>query len=182
MLVELRIHGRGGQGSVAMAEMIAGAAFAEGKFAQAFPYLGGGGERRGAPVQAYARISDEMIRLREKIEEPDLVIVQDPSIMDMVDVVAGLKDGGTLLVNAEEPLDLDRRNVKAFYVPATRIAIETIGRPIMNTALMGAFARITGLIGVEAVEQAVTERFPKEIAEKNILAVRKAFEEVGGGK
>lgn len=182
MFVEIRIHGRGGQGSVAMAEMIAAAAFAAGKFAQAFPYLGGGGERRGAPVQAYARISDTPIRLREKIEEPDIVVVQDPSIMDVVDVLTGLKKGGTVLVNAESPIALDRDDVKVFFVPATKIAIETIGRPIMNTALIGALARITGLIGVDAIEKVVSERFPKEVAESNILAVRKAFEEVGGGK
>lgn len=182
LLVEMRIHGRGGHGSVAMAEMIAGAAFAEGKFAQAFPYLGGGGERRGAPVQAYARISDSPIRLREKIQEPDLVIVQDPSIMDMVDVLAGLKPGGILLANAEVPFELSRKDIRAYFVPAGKIAIEIIGRPIMNTALIGALARITGLVGVEAVEVAVRERFPKEIAEKNILAVRKAYELAGGGQ
>ncbi len=180
MLVELRIHGRGGQGSVAMAEMIAGAAFAEGKFAQAFPYLGGGGERRGAPVQAYARISDSPIKLREKIEEPDLVIVQDPSIMEMVDVLAGLKPGGILLINSEEPVDVSRKDVRICFVPAGKIAIETLGRPIMNTALIGALSRITGLVEVSTVEEVLRSKFPKEIAEKNILAVRKAFEQVGG--
>ncbi len=180
LLVELRIHGRGGQGSVAMAEMIAGAAFAEGKFAQAFPYLGGGGERRGAPVQAYARISDSPIKLREKIEEPDLVIVQDPTIMEMVDVLSGLKKDGVILVNSESPIELSRDDVRAFFVPASRIAIETIGRPIMNTALIGALARITGLVSVDAVAEAIREKFPGEIAEKNVLAVRKAYEQVGG--
>ncbi|MDT8284723.1 MAG: 2-oxoacid:acceptor oxidoreductase family protein, partial [Thermovirgaceae bacterium] len=154
--------------------------FAEGKFAQAFPYLGGGGERRGAPVQAYARISDSPIKLREKIEEPDLVIVQDPSIMEMVDVLAGLKPGGILLINSEEPVKVSRDDIRTFFVPAEKIAIETLGRPIMNTALIGALSRITGLVGIETVEEAVRSKFPKEIAEKNILAVKKAFEQVGG--
>lgn len=85
-------------------------------------------------------------------------------------------------MNAESPIALDRDDVKVFFVPATKIAIETIGRPIMNTALIGALARITGLIRVDAIEKVVSERFPKEVAESNILAVRKAFEEVGGGK
>lgn len=102
--------------------------------------------------------------------------------MDMVDVLAGLKPGGILLANAEAPFELSRKDIRAYFVPAGKIAIEIIGRPIMNTALIGALARITGLVGVEAVEVAVRERFPKEIAEKNVLAVRKAYEMAGGGQ
>jgi pyruvate ferredoxin oxidoreductase gamma subunit len=108
LLVELRIHGRGGQGSVAMAEMIAGAAFAEGKFAQAFPYLGGAGERRGATFQAYARISDSPIKLREEDRGARLVIVQDPTIMEMVDVLSGLKKEGVILSIRFIPWSLSR--------------------------------------------------------------------------
>ena len=134
-----------------------------------------------SPSSVLTRCLEKVSRLIAA-ERPDVVIVQDPSIMDMVDVLAGLKPGGILLANAEAPFELPRKDIKAYFVPAGKIAIEIIGRPIMNTALIGALARITGLVGVEAVEVAVRERFPKEIAEKNVLAVRKAYEMAGGGQ
>lgn len=180
MLKEIRIHGRGGQGSVVMAEMIACAAFEDGKFAQAFPYLGGGGERRGAPVQAFARISDEPIRLREKIQNPDIVIVQDPSIMDAVDVLKGIKQNGVVLLNSETELPMDRKDLQVWSVPATRIALEALGKPIMNTALLGALAAITGEISLKSVELSIRKKFPKEVAESNISAVRSAYTQTGG--
>jgi len=180
-LKEVRIHGRGGQGSVVMAEMLATAAFEGGKYSQAFPYLGGGGERRGAPVQAFARISDKPTKLKEKIQNPDYVIVQDTTIMDVVDIFNGVKPGGTVIINTDNSdISVDRDDIKIITIDANKIAIETIGRPIMNTTLLGAFAKITGEISLEAIERTIENRFESEIAEKNIKAARKAFESVRG--
>ena len=177
MLKEIRIHGRGGQGSVVTAEMFAEAAFADGKFSQAFPYLGGGGERRGAPVQAFARIDDRPIRLRCKINQPDYVIVQDPTLIGAVDVTRGLKPGGVILLNTEvEPKGLGFDiSARVVTVPATRIAIEVLGRPIMNTALMGAFAAVTGEISAEAMGRAIRQKFPGDLGEKNVRALEVAY-------
>ena len=102
MLKEIRIHGRGGQGSVVTAELFAIAAFADGKYSQAFPYLGGGGERRGAPVQAFCRISDEYIRMRCKVHSPNYLIVQDPSLIQVVDILCGLRPDGLVIVNSDK--------------------------------------------------------------------------------
>jgi pyruvate ferredoxin oxidoreductase gamma subunit len=180
-LKEIRIHGRGGQGSVVMAELLATAAFEEGKYSQAFPYLGGGGERRGAPVQAFARISEEPIKLREKIQTPDYVIVQDTSIMDVVDVFKGIKPGGVVLINTDKNCySIDREDVTIYTVDANKIALNTIGRPIMNTTLMGAFAGITGQISIGAIERTIQNKFEKGIAEKNIKAAKRAHEAVRG--
>ena len=134
---EIRIHGRGGQGSVVTAELFGRAAFQGGKYCQSFPYLGGGGERRGAPVQAFARISDEPIRIRTKIHEPDYIIVKDITLLHIIDVAAGIKPNGMIIVNSEksaDELNFDKSlNVKT--VPATKIALEILGFPIMNTEI-----------------------------------------------
>ncbi len=180
MLFEIRIHGRGGQGSVVMAELIASAAFEEGKFGQAFPYLGGGGERRGAPVQAFARISDSPIRLREKIQNPDIVVVQDSSLLKVVDVLKGLKTEGLVLLNAKAEISLGGDQFKVCTIPATRIAVEALGKPIMNTALLGAFAALTGLITLDSIALCLKKKFEPDVALKNLNAVGKAFEFVKG--
>jgi pyruvate ferredoxin oxidoreductase gamma subunit len=179
---EIRVHGRGGQGSVVTAEILAIAAFEDGKFSQAFPYLGGGGDRRGAPVQAFLRISDRPIRLHSKIHDPDYVIVQDPTLVKEVEVGKGLKAGGLLIVNSEKaPEDLGLpTGIRAVAVPATRIAIEVIGRPIMNTALMGAFAAISGEVSLSAVLQAIRTKFPGEVGEKNALSAQRMYEHLKG--
>ena len=175
-MIEIRLHGRGGQGSVTAAELLAVAAFDDGKEAQAFPAFGV--ERRGAPVMAFCRISDGPIRLRTQIYDPDYVIVQDPTLMDSVNVLAGLKPDGTVLINSEsKPEDL-KLNTKARVVafPATEIALEELGRPIMNTVLLGAFAGLSGMISFEAIERSIGHRFPGELGEKNIKAARRAYE------
>jgi len=179
---EIRIHGRGGQGSVVTAEILAVAAFEDGKFSQAFPYLGGGGDRRGAPVQAFLRISDRPIRLRSKIHDPDYVLVQDPTLMREVQVDKGLKPGGLLIVNSErDPQELGlASSIRAVAVPATRIALEDIGRPITNTALMGAFSAITEEVSLPAVLQAIRSKFPGEVGEKNALAAQHMYEYLRG--
>ena len=175
---QIRIHGRGGQGSVTLGHLIAEAAFEEGKWSQAFPQFGV--ERRGAPVEAFARIDEEKIRDRSHVYEPDYVIVQDPSLIEFVDVCKGLKEAGTMIVNtAESPetLDLDTE-ATVVTVDATEIAMEHIERPIMNTALLGAFASASGLIDLESIEQVIMAEFPGEIGEKNVAASSDAFQVV----
>ncbi|HJH32212.1 MAG TPA: pyruvate ferredoxin oxidoreductase subunit gamma [Methanosarcinaceae archaeon] len=179
---EIRIHGRGGQGSVTAAELLAVAAFADGKFSQAFPAFGV--ERRGAPVQAFTRISDSTIRLRSQVYEPDYVIVQDPTLLEIVDVASGVKDEGIILINTEfapETFKLDTK-AKIITIDATRIALDVIGRPIVNTVLIGAFAGATGEIDPESIQNAVKERFPGKVGEKNAEAIQRAYEIMMGVK
>ncbi len=177
---ELRIHGRGGQGSVTAAELIAYAAFEGGVFSQAFPAFGV--ERRGAPVQAFVRFSDEKIRLRSQIYEPDYIIVQDPTLVGDVDVFKGMKPGGVAIVNTEKP-DFDSRvpeGVKVYTIDATTIALEELGVPITNTTLMGAFAAATGEIKLEPLEHALRSRFSGSMADKNVRAAERAYNQIGG--
>jgi pyruvate ferredoxin oxidoreductase gamma subunit len=179
-LRELRIHGRGGQGSVTAAELIAFAAFEGGVYAQAFPAFGV--ERRGAPVQAFVRFSDEKIRLRSQIYEPDYIIVQDPTLIGDVDVFKGMKEGGIAIVNTEKP-DFDSRvpeGVRVYTIDATTIALEELGVPITNTTLMGAFAAATGEIKLEPLEHALRNRFSGSMADKNVKAAERAYHLVGG--
>lgn len=170
---EIRIHGRGGQGSVVLAEMFAIAAFAGGKYSQAFPYLGGGGERRGAPVQAFARVSEDPIRLRSRIKEPDYVIVQDVSLLGIVDVFSGLKPTGVILINSEKMAS--QFGERVVTVPATHIALKKIGVPITNTAIMGAFAAATGELSLPVVENVIRARFPGAMGERNAEAAAAAY-------
>ncbi len=173
---EIRIHGRGGQGSVTAAELLSIAAFADGKFSQAFPAFGV--ERRGAPVQAFTRISDSTIRLRSQVYEPDYVIVQDSSLLEIVNVASGAKDKGIILINTEfapEKFKLDTK-AKIITIDATRIALDIIGRPIVNTVLIGAFAGATGEINPISIQEAVKERFPGKVGEKNAEAIQKAYD------
>jgi len=176
---ELRIHGRGGQGSVTAAELIATAAFEGGVSAQAFPMFGV--ERRGAPVQAFVRFSDKKVRLRSQVYEPDYIIVQDSTLIGDVNVFAGMKKGGIAIVNTNTPGAWTApEGVKVITVDATGIALEVLGIPITNTGLMGAFAAATGEITLEAMENAIRHRFPEEIAKKNIDAARRAYSLVKG--
>jgi len=179
---EIRIHGRGGQGSVTAAEMISIAAFEDGKFSQAFPAFGV--ERRGAPVQAFTRISDSPIRLRSQIYTPDYVIVQDATLLETVDVASGIKDDGVIIVNTTEKpenLKLDTK-ARVMTVDATKVAMDIIGFPIVNTILLGAFAGATGEINVESIKKAVKGRFSGKVAEKNAQAIQKAYELIKGEK
>ncbi len=173
---EIRIHGRGGQGCVTASELLAMAAFYDGKNSQAFPSFGS--ERKGAPVQAFARISEKRIRTRAQIVHPDVVIIQDPTLIGVVDCLFGIKNDGLVIINtAKKPNELGlNTKAKIITVPALEIAVEVIGRPIPNTVMIGAFAGATGLITIESVEKAVKERFAGEIGEKNAKACRKAYE------
>ena len=178
---QIRIHGRGGQGSVTLAHLIAEAAFEEGQWAQAFPAFGV--ERRGAPVEAFARIDEGTITDRSQVHEPTAVVVQDPTLLGFVDVVDGLAAGGTIVVNAAtDPsgtgLEVDGTVVA---VDATGIAREHLGRPIANTALLGAFAGATDALTLESIESAVTETFEGELGARNAAAAAAAFTEVRAG-
>lgn len=171
---EIRIHGRGGQGSVTAAELLAVAAFEDGKYSQAFPAFGV--ERRGAPVTSFVRIDDKPIRLRSQIYQPDYVIVQDVTLVDVVNVASGIKPEGMILINTEknpESFNLEAI-VKTF--DATKLALNILGKPIVNTILIGAFAGVTGEIRVESIKKAVKERFPGSLGEKNAEAVQKAYD------
>lgn len=176
---EFRIHGRGGQGSVVTAKLLAIAAYENGYESQAFPYLGGGGERRGAPVQAFARISSKPIRLKCQIEHPHYVLVQDVTLLGQVDVLKGIRENGIVLVNTEKnPADLNwfpPDNIQIYAFPATKNALEVLGKPIMNTSMIGALAVIIEEIDVPSLQFAVRKKFPGKIGEMNARAVETAF-------
>jgi pyruvate ferredoxin oxidoreductase gamma subunit len=175
-MIEIRIHGRGGQGNVAAAELLSIAAFHDGKFAQAFPSFGA--ERVGAPVQAFVRIDDKKIRSREDVLHPDYIIVQDYSLMENVPVLDGLKTDGLVLINSDKsPEDLKLNTTATVEtIPATEIAIEIIGRPIPNAIMIGAFCSITGLVSLKAVQEAIMARFPGKVGENNVAALERAHE------
>ncbi|MFA4871842.1 MAG: pyruvate ferredoxin oxidoreductase subunit gamma [Patescibacteria group bacterium] len=179
-MIEIRIHGRGGQGSVTAAALIAAAAFYDGKYSQAFPNFGV--ERRGAPVTAFARIDNKFIRLRSQITEPDYIIIQDASLIGGVDVFLGAKKGTVVLINTEKSAKNFKvpppagGGIKIITVKATEIARQIIGQPIINTVLLGVFAGRSGLIKLSSVEKAIAEQFSdKEIAHKNIEAARRGY-------
>jgi pyruvate ferredoxin oxidoreductase gamma subunit len=165
---------------VTAAELIAVAAFEDGKWSQAFPYFGT--ERRGAPVTAFARIADQPIRIRSQIYEPDYVIVQDPSLIPAVDVASGIKDDGLIIINSEKKPGDIKIHTKATVktLDATALALEVIGLPIVNTALLGAFAGATRAIRLESVNKAIRERFPGKVGDKNVAAVKRAYELMEG--
>jgi len=178
-MFQVRIHGRGGQGVVTAAEMLSIAAFREGKHAQAFPSFGS--ERTGAPVVAYCRIDDKEIRVREPILEPDALIIQDPTLLHQVDVFAGLRPGGYILINtARSFADLGLqdfvRRFKARAVPATELAMKHVGRPVPNAALLGAFAALSRLISLQSVAEAINEKFGGKVAAANVAAAGAAYE------
>lgn len=180
-MFQIRIHGRGGQGVVTAAELLSVAAFSEGRHAQAFPSFGS--ERMGAPVVAFCRIDDRAIRSREPISEPDALIIQDPTLLHLADVFDGLSSGGYVLINTVKRFDeLGIESVAASLppgharaLPATEIAVQHIGRPIPNAVLLGAFAAMTGLISLDSVASAITQRFKGPIADKNIAAAATAY-------
>jgi pyruvate ferredoxin oxidoreductase gamma subunit len=182
-MFQVRIHGRGGQGVVTAAELLAVAAFRDGRHAQAFPSFGS--ERTGAPVVSFCRIDDKEIRLREPVMTPDCVIVQDATLFRVVDVFQGLKETGYLLVNSSRPLaDLHVDAAAglpaghARVVAASELALRHVGRPLPNAAMLGAFAALTRLVSLDHVGEAIREAFPGPVGERNVAAARAAFEAV----
>jgi pyruvate ferredoxin oxidoreductase gamma subunit len=179
--IAIRIHGRGGQGSVTCAELVAQAAISEDKYAQAFPSFGP--ERRGAPVQAFIRIdNNKQIRVRAGVTEPDIVVVLDPSLLDIVDITSGLKDGGLMVINTKGSIkdkDIEDRfgaKYKLAIIDATSIAREFLGRPIVNTTMIGALVKASAIIKLESLFQPLENRFGK-LAEKNKKAMIKSYAE-----
>jgi len=175
-LIEIRFHGRGGQGAVTAVKILASAIYLEGKYTQAIPMYGT--ERRGAPVSAFCRIDDARIRERDLVHEPDIVVVLDPLLNRTVDVTDGLKKGGLVVVNhpgtvADTGLAGDFR---VATVDATKIALEVIGRPITNTAILGAFARATGLVKLDSLAEAVKGELAARLIATNVEAMRRAYE------
>ena len=181
-MLQVRIHGRGGQGVVSGAEVLAVAAFLEGRHAQAFPSFGS--ERMGAPVMAFCRIDERPIRLREPVMEPDALIIQDATLLHQVDLFQGLSRSGAVLINSSRPLDelglsslLERTpDVRLFALAATEIAVRHVGRPVPNMPLLAAFAALTRVIGLESVIAAIRDKFPPRLADPNIAAAREAFD------
>ncbi len=177
-LLEVRWHGRGGMGAVTSAELVARAAISEGKYAQSFPSFGP--ERRGAPVLAFLRISDEFIRIRTNIYEPDIVVVLDPGLLRATDVTSGLKDKGKIIINSRKsPDELKSEfgfNWPVATVNAIKIARETIGLPITNTTMIGALLKVTDDVKVDSLIEQLQERFGAR-AGGNIEAMRRAYRE-----
>jgi len=177
-LLEVRWHGRGGAGAVTAAELVAHAAIEEGRHAQSFPSFGP--ERRGAPVVAFLRISDEFIRIRTNIYEPDVVVVLDPALLRVVDVTSGLKEKGKIIINSRK-LPNELKSEYGFKwlvasVNATKIAREAIGVPITNTTMMGAFLKVTEAVKMDSLIKQLKERFEAR-AEGNIEAMKRAYSE-----
>jgi len=171
-MIEIRIHGKGGQGAVTAAEILAIAAFHDGKFSQAFPSFGP--ERSGAPVESYCRIDDKFINLRTHVYEPDYLIILDDSLLLAVDVTKGLKRDGIIVINSAEKTKSDFR---IFSIDATKIALDILGKPIVNTAMLGAFVKATRLITMKSLEEALKEKFSGALLEKNIQTVKKSYDE-----
>ena len=178
-MIEIRWHGRGGQGAVTSVELLALAAIEEGKYAQGFPVFGP--ERRGAPVMAYNRISEKPIKIRSGIYNPDVVVVLDPSLVGLVNVTDGLKPDGLLIINTSKPAAAVREQLnykgKLATVDATHIAREELGVPIANTTMLGAVMKATKVLKLSSLDEPIAERFGK-IADKNKQALKRAYQDV----
>jgi 2-oxoacid:acceptor oxidoreductase gamma subunit (pyruvate/2-ketoisovalerate family) len=183
VLVEVRWHGRGGQGIVTVSRLLAHAALLEGKHVQAFPEFGP--ERRGAPVTGYTRISDEPISIHSNIYNPNIVVIVDPTLLGSVELTRGLVEGGTVVANTKRSLDelkesLTTKKARFYTVNAVRIALDILGRPIYNTAMLGALTKAVPLVTSESLNKVVMERFPRTVGEKNVAVMKRAYEEAKG--
>lgn len=177
-MIEIRIHGRGGQGNVVAAYLLATAAFETGRYGQAFPSFGA--ERRGAPVMAFVRISDQPIRRRCQIREPAFLIIQDEALLHVPGVLDGLRGGGGVLVNSNLPSDAlsAKAGREMVALPASLLASEELGRPVPNTALLAAFLALTELLPLSALHKALSERFKGRILENNLRLIERAAQQV----
>lgn len=179
-MYQIRLHGRGGQGVVTAAELIAISAFYDGQEAQAFPSFGV--ERTGAPIEAFARIDNKPVRTREHVYEPDVLIIQDPTLIGTVDVTKGCNDKTKVIINTTKPkdeinLNLPKDNIYA--LDATKIALEELGRNIVNTVILGAFAKATNLVTLDSLKRGIEDKFGAkgpELVNKNIKAIERAYE------
>ena len=176
-LKEVRIHGRGGQGAVTSSQVLAIAAFFDGKKSQAFPYFGV--ERTGAPVEAFTRLSKETIFIRQHVYEPDFVLVLDASLVNALDVTNGLKKSGLIIINSNKKSeDFGLKGVNVYAIDITKVALDIIGKPFVNIAVLGAFAGLTGEVSLEALNRAIDQRFTNpKVADLNKKACAKLFED-----
>ena len=182
-LIEICLHGRGGQGAVTAANLLVAAALEDGnRGVQAFPFFGA--ERRGAPVRAFARISDEEIHLRSEAYNPDFVIVLDESIMDIVDVLKGLKSGGKILINTrKKPSDFsfsDKFTVATVDATGVALTNEILvgGIPVVNTPILGAVPKILGKVTLKSIQDTVKGKWKGDLAERNVKATQDAYTKV----
>jgi pyruvate ferredoxin oxidoreductase gamma subunit len=177
---EIRFHGRGGQGAVTSAELIAIAAIGKGNHAQAFPSFGP--ERRGAPVVAFCRVDGKKINIRAKVYNPDIVIVLDPGLMELLDPSEGMKDGGVLIINTkkdpESAAKAFKSSIRVATVDANSIAHDELGRTIVNTTMIGAFIKATGLLSIDDITGPLMERFGDKLGSRNMKALQRAYNEV----
>jgi pyruvate ferredoxin oxidoreductase gamma subunit len=180
-MIEVRIHGRGGQGNVVAAYVLATAAFTEGWHAQAFPAFGA--ERRGAPVVAFVRLNNKTIRRRCQVAQPDYLIIQDEALLQVPGLIDGLKPEGSVLLNSNKTpshfASVMPNNIVT--LPATQLAIQHLGRPVPNTALLSAFLKLTGLMPTAALGRALEQRFKGPILEKNIALIEAAGDSIEAG-
>jgi 2-oxoacid:acceptor oxidoreductase gamma subunit (pyruvate/2-ketoisovalerate family) len=180
-MIEIRFHGRGGQGAVVASKVLAVAFFHENLYVQSFPAFGV--ERRGAPVMAFLRVDRQLINLRVNIYQPDHIIVLDPTLLGAIDVTSGLKQNGWILINSHQPPEVfsDLKGFRTATVDATSLAIQNgLGsrtNPIVSTAILGAFSKVTGLVGIDSVALAIREEVPGKKNE-NVKAAREAYQEV----
>ncbi len=181
-ILEVRWHGRGGQGAWTASELLARAAITEGKHIQSFPEFGP--ERMGAPVTAFTRISTEPITLHCAVYNPDVVAVLDPTLLNTVKVADGLsEEGGNIIVNTKQNPRETRKTLgtdkgKVWTVRASEISLKILGMPITNTAMLGAVARVTRVVSLETIDKMIRQRFKAEVAEKNFAVVKEAYQEV----
>lgn len=184
-MIEIRFHGRGGQGAVKGSDVLAIAAFKEGKEVQSFPFFGV--ERRGAPVTAYTRISTEKIQIHSYIYEPDVIVILDSSLIGAVPLLDGLKPNGMVIINTMQTPDafpmLQINHAQIYTVDCSSIALKyglgTKEAPIVNTTILGAIAKVTGIVSIDSIMEAIRERIPSK-PEKNALAAKEAYEQVTG--
>jgi pyruvate ferredoxin oxidoreductase gamma subunit len=176
MMKEIRIHARAGQGAITTAVLLGEAYFREGRYAYCFPHFGAA--RMGAPMNAYVRVDDKPVRLRSKIYEPDYVLVSDSTLMRGFNCLSGLKEDGIAIINEGDDIQIPKQKArqKIFVVPGNKIAMETIGRPIVNTVLLGAYAAASGQIKIEDLIEAIKKRMKGKIAEGNIEAAKRGFD------
>jgi len=185
ILTEVRFHGRGGQGVVTSADILAVACFKEGHYTLSFPAFGA--EKRGTPVASFLRISDKPIVLRDEIYTPDYVVVMDPSLFGVVKVEEGIKNGGMIVANYAEGADklkgILHTTADITTINATKLAMEELGRPITNTAMVGAFVGATDIIKIETLKETIVEWFGKnkKLADKNVKLIEMAYNMIRGG-
>jgi pyruvate ferredoxin oxidoreductase gamma subunit len=180
-MFQVRFHGRGGQGVVTAAELLASAAFRENRYAQAFPSFGS--ERMGAPVMSFCRIDDKPIRTREPVTEPDALLIQDPTLLHLGGILDGLRPDGYVLVNSSRGVEgiglagfAAQHRGHLLAVPATNLALANLGRPLPGAPMLGGFAALTQAVSLDALLAAFTERFTGKVASGNSAAARAAFD------